>query len=86
LLLLSTGHCEKPMSDVKYYLIDKSGKAAKFYSDILAKEKDLWAHIMLTHIEKQTPLEIGDAMIARDELIEAGLKWGEDFYIKKESK
>jgi len=33
--------------------------------------------------EKGKSMEVGDAMLARDELIEAGFEWGIDFYLKK---
>jgi hypothetical protein len=29
------------------------------------------------------PVECGDALVARDWLLEQGFKWGEDFYLKK---
>lgn len=35
------------------------------------------------HSEKGIPVGQGDALVARDELIEAGFEWGKDFYIKK---
>ncbi len=29
------------------------------------------------------PVSQGDALVARDELEEAGFKWGQDFYLKR---
>ena len=29
------------------------------------------------------PVEQGDALVARDELLNAGFEWGKDFYLKK---
>ena len=29
------------------------------------------------------PVGQGDALVARDELLDAGFKWGKDFYLKK---
>ena len=33
--------------------------------------------------QKGNPIAQGDALVARDELLNAGFKWGTDFYIKK---
>jgi len=40
--------------------------------------------ILIAHASEQNrPVSQGDALVARDELIEAGFKWGVDFYLKK---
>lgn len=36
--------------------------------------------------ERGEPVEQGDALVARDELQEAGFEWGKDFYLKKVGK
>ncbi len=33
--------------------------------------------------ERGEPVEQGDALVARDELQDAGFVWGKDFYLKK---
>ena len=33
--------------------------------------------------EKGRAMGQGDALVARDELVEAGFEWGKDFYLKK---
>lgn len=70
------------MTDYDYYVIDKSGKCAKYYRE--RADDDIWAKIVIGCIVDGRPLGQGDAMIVRDELQEeAGLEWGKDFYLKK---
>ena len=33
--------------------------------------------------EKEKPMTVGDAMVAKDSLLEAGFEWGKDFYLLK---
>jgi hypothetical protein len=63
---------------MKYLVIDKTpdGACARHI------EKE-WGKLLSRRIEKQTPCELGDALIMRDCLQDAGFKWGKDFYLKK---
>jgi len=59
-----------------YLIVCKSSKALEFL-----KEEEL---IIGLWAEKGKPMTIGDAMVAKDELQEAGFEWGKDFYLKKD--
>lgn len=39
--------------------------------------------LIATKSKRGEPVEQGDALVARDELLEAGFEWGKDFYLKK---
>lgn len=69
------------MSDL--YVIDKSGKCVEHYRKKPAD--DVWAKIVIGCITDKKSFAQGDALIVRDELQEAGLEWGKDFYLKKVS-
>jgi len=58
-----------------HLVVCKNPKALKFL-----KEEEL---IIGVWSEKGKPMSVGDAMVARDELQEAGFEWGKDFYLKK---
>ena len=66
------------MSEYKTHLVVcKNPKALEYlYSD------DSCCCLIASKSKRGEPVSRGDAMVARDELIEAGFKWGIDFYIK----
>jgi len=46
-------------------------------------EEETCCQLIARASEKGRSLELGDTMVARDELLNSGFKWGKDFYIKK---
>ena len=58
-----------------HLIIYKNPKALKF----LMEEEIIIGH----HARNGIPVSQGDALVARDELQEAGFEWGKDFYLKK---
>ena len=61
--------------DGTHLIICKNPKALEFLID----EEIIIGH----HAKNGIPVEQGDALVARDELQEAGFVWGKDFYLKK---
>ena len=58
-----------------HLVVCKYPKALKF----LEEEEIIIGH----HARNGIPVGQGDALVARDELQEAGFEWGKDFYLKK---
>ena len=51
--------------------------------DFLLTDDDACCYLMGVWAAKGKPMGVGDALIARDALLDAGFKWGKDFYIRK---
>ena len=76
------------MSDEQMYrFVDKSNCFEKFQG-IGEDEADKRYHdhvgaLLRASNNGECDFSVGDAMVFRDELIEAGFEWGKDFYMKK---
>ena len=69
----------------QYRFVDKTGQCFEAFSNI---EDDtdyhkLIACMLMASSEGEKTFEVGDMMCFRDELQDAGFKWGIDFYAKK---
>ncbi len=58
----------------------KSKQARKFFEDM----DDIWGRMVLRTADKKAHFVQGDALVAKNQLEEAGLEWGKDYYLKKE--
>jgi len=66
------------VSDGTHLVVCKNSKALKhLYKD------ETCCCLIAAKSERGKPVSQGDALVARDELLKAGFKWGEDFYLKK---
>lgn len=63
------------MSDKTHTIVCKTPEALQFLLDE-------WVLLGLA-AKKGGPVSVGDAMLAHDELQQAGFKWGQDFYLVK---
>ena len=77
------------MENEQYYLfVDKTGhcfedfQSMKVNDDCHAHYNDFVGALLRGGIK----FTVGDMMAFRDDLIEAGFKWGVDFYVKKVDK
>lgn len=70
------------MDEFEYIFIDKSGHC---FDDFAAVEDDTDYHIHVANwFAANKKFSVGDMLCFRDELTEAGFKWGKDFYVKKQ--
>ncbi len=76
------------MTDEQMYrFVDKSNCFVKF-QDIGENEADKRYHdhvgaLLRASNNGEHDFSVGDAMVFRDELEDAGFEWGKDFYLKK---
>lgn len=79
------------MSEQLYQFIDKSGTCFKTFQSLgnIESEKiyqDLRGASLRASNDGNHNFSVGDMFCLRDELEDAGFKWGTDFYIKKVGK
>ena len=65
------------MTNGTHKLVIKNPKALE-----LLKQPETCCIVIALASEKGKLIEQGDALVARDALLEAGFKWGIDFYLK----
>ncbi len=77
------------MSDEQMYrFVDKTGKCFEAFQGMGENDVDKEYHDMIGawlrgSNDGNRDFTVGDAMVFRDELQEAGFEWGKDFYMKK---
>ncbi len=76
------------MDDQQYQFVDVTGECFKSYQNMGENECDrryhdfVGASLRASHHGEHT-FCVGDMMVFKDELVEAGFKWGKDFFVKK---
>jgi len=71
-----------------YQFVDKSGKCFESFQDMGDNKFDkryhdyIGAALRASHHGEHFFI-VGDMLVFRDELVEAGFKWGIDFYVRK---
>jgi hypothetical protein len=73
------------MSEQQYKFVDMTGRCFKKFGEVEdSTEYHRCVAAMLIRSDKDDhPFHVGDMMIFKDELMEAGFEWGVDFYVKK---
>ncbi len=76
------------MEEQLYQFVDKTGECFEAYQSLGEDESDkryhdhIGAMLRASHHGEHT-FCVGDMMCFKDELVEAGFKWGVDFYVRK---
>ncbi len=78
------------MCEQLYYFVDNSGHCFQAFQKLGEDEGDRRYHDMVGAMlrasnDNKHDFSVGDMLCFRDELQEAGFKWGPDFYVKKRS-
>lgn len=70
------------MAEQLYVFVDKTGHC---FEDFTKKAEAEWGEpqILSVWLKKGRKFGVGDMMVFRDELTDAGFEWGKDFYVKK---
>lgn len=74
--------------DQQYKFVDVTGKCFESYqqmgkSDCDRKYHDHVGAMLRASHNDEHPFYVGDMIIFKEELIDAGFRWGRDFYVKK---
>jgi hypothetical protein len=75
--------------DIMYRFIDVTGKCFESFQSLGENDGDKKYHGYIGALLKASHhnehiFTVGDMMVFKDELIDAGFTWGKDFYVKKE--
>ena len=74
----------------QYKFVDKTGKCFKAFAEVEDEDSSEYnkrvAALLMASQEGKHTFEVGDMCVFRDELEEAGFRWGVDFYVQKVGK
>lgn len=76
------------MTDEQYYLfVDKTGHCFEDFQGVGANDGTLGYNAYVGALMRgERKFTVGDMMAFRDDLTDAGFKWGVDFFVKKVDK
>ena len=72
--------------EIKYQFIDKTGECFEKFQDMASENNSyndtIGATLRASHHDDLT-FSVGDMMVFKRDLLDAGFKWGIDFYVRK---
>ena len=75
------------MEEQYYLFVDKTGHCFEDFQEVGANDDTLGSNAYVGALMRgERKFTVGDMMAFRDDLTQAGFKWGVDFYVKKVDK